>query len=109
MTAQALAKSAARFSLIFAIAAVVLAVVGPFVDRNFGAGSELGLIPLSAAWDTAPGAVIVSMVLIVLVGLSVTLAAMLAVTSLVIRSAIARDRTAASERHDLADLRSRTQ
>ncbi len=95
MSARALARATLRFSIIFAIAAVVLAVLGPFVLSNFGVG-DLGVMPLLAAWETAPSAVIVSLIFVILLALCLMLAAMLAVASLVIRSAMAHEMTSSA-------------
>ena len=85
MSGAALARSAMRFGTRFAVASVVLLVLGPFIHRNFGVADSLGSMPLWAVWETAPVAVLVSLAYLVLLAASMFLAGMLVTVSLVIR------------------------
>ena len=82
-----------RFGTWFGIAAVVLLVLGPFINRNFGLGDGFSDMPLSALWETAPVAVVVSLTYVVLLAISVILSAVLITTSLVIRRSAASEQT----------------
>ncbi|MCC9204603.1 hypothetical protein [Arthrobacter sp. zg-Y769] len=85
MSGATLAKSAMRFGTRFGIAAVVLLVLGPFINRNFGIGDGLNYLHLPALWEEAPVAVLVSLIYLLLLVTSMLLSAMLITTSLVIR------------------------
>ena len=88
MSAAALAKATMRFGAWFGIAAVVLLVLGPFLNGNFGVADSLSSMPLSAVWEVAPVAVLVSLTYLLLLVPSVLLSAMLITTSLVIRRSV---------------------
>jgi hypothetical protein len=87
MSGPALARSTMRFGTRLGIAAVVLIALGPFINRTFGMGDGLGFMPLSAAWESAPVAMLVSLIYLVLLAPCVLLSAALITTSLVIRHA----------------------
>ena len=86
-----------RFGTRFGIAAVLLLVLGPFINRNFGLGDGFRDMPLSALWETAPVAVVVSLAYVVLLAISVLLCAALITTSLVIRHSEASELTTADK------------
>ncbi|MCQ1951479.1 hypothetical protein NNX28_16275 [Arthrobacter sp. zg-Y859] len=80
-----------RFGTRLGLAAVVLIVLGSFINRNFGIGDSrsVGLIPM--LWESAPAAVLISLVYLILLVLCVLLSALLITTSLVIRHAEASE------------------
>ena len=82
-------KSGVRFG----IAAVVLLVLGPIITTNFGIGDSLISAPLSAVWEAAPAAVMVTLTYLALLVPCVLLSATLVTTSLVIRHAEAGEAT----------------
>ena len=96
MSGTALARSTMRFGTGFGIAAVVLIVVGPFVNRNFGVGDAANLLLPSFA-ESAPAAVLVSLTYLVSLGLCVLFGAALITASLVIRHAETSDESASVE------------
>ena len=96
MSGPALARSTMKFGIRLGIAAVVLIVLGPLINGNFGAGLDLAA-PLLAP-GSAPSAVVVSLTYLVLVTLSLFLSAILITASLVIRSAAAAERIDGVER-----------
>ena len=86
-----------RFGTRFGITAVLLLVLGPFINRNFGLGDGLSGMPLSAVWEAAPVAVVVSLTYVVLLAISVMLSAVLITTSLVIRHSEVSEVTTTNE------------
>lgn len=91
MSGTALARSTMRFGTGLGIAAVILIVLGPFINRNFGVGDAMGLLtPL--VWEAAPAAVLISLVYLILLVLCLLLSAALLTTSLVIRHAAASEK-----------------
>ncbi|RJT79162.1 hypothetical protein D6T63_11115 [Arthrobacter cheniae] len=97
MSGATLAKSTMKFGARLGIAAIVLIVLGPLINRNFGVGDSLGLMPLSAAWESAPVAVLVSLTYLILLVPCVVLSATLITTSLVIRHAEAAEQAMTTE------------
>ena len=85
-----------RFGAWFGIAAVVLLVVGPFLNRNFGVADSLSTMPLSAVWEVAPVAVLVSLTYLLLLVSAALLSAILITTSLVIRRSESEDQAGQS-------------
>ncbi|WP_312099810.1 hypothetical protein [Corynebacterium dentalis] len=75
-----------RFGTRIGIAGVVLIVLGPFINRNFGIGDYSSFV-LPTAWESAPAAVLVSLIYLILLVLCILLSAALITTSLVIRHA----------------------
>lgn len=90
MSGPAMARSTMRFGTGFGIVAAVLIVLGPFINRNFGVGDVLSLLT-PMVWDSAPAAVLVSLIYLVLLVPAMMLSALLITTSLVIRHAEAAD------------------
>lgn len=82
MSRGAPAKIALRRGTRFGVAAAVLLVLGPFINRNFGVADSLSSMPLSAVWETAPVAVLVTVAYLVLLLTSVLLCAVLVTVSL---------------------------
>ncbi|MBD8045380.1 hypothetical protein H9638_16350 [Arthrobacter sp. Sa2BUA2] len=76
-----------RFGTRLGLAAVVLIALGPFINRNFGVGDSSNFLLLPEVWATAPAAVLVSLVYLVLLVPCVLVSAALITASLVIRSA----------------------
>ncbi|MBD7996372.1 hypothetical protein H9639_13790 [Arthrobacter sp. Sa2CUA1] len=76
-----------RFGTRLGLAAVVLIALGPFINRNFGIGDSSNFLLLPEVWETAPAAVLVSLVYLLLLVPCVLLSATLITASLVIRSA----------------------
>ncbi|MDK1327926.1 hypothetical protein [Arthrobacter sp. zg-Y1143] len=99
MSGTALARSTMRFGTRFGIAAVVLIVLGPFINRNFGVGDAANLL-LPSIVESAPAAVLVSLMYLVLLGLCVLFGAALITASLVIRHAEMSDESAPIEESD---------
>ncbi|MDQ0735011.1 hypothetical protein [Arthrobacter agilis] len=97
MSGAALAKSAMKFGTRLGIIAIALLVLGPFINRNFGVGDSLSLMPLPEVWESAPAAVLVSLTYLIVLVPCMVLAAALITTSLVIRHAEANDQGMASE------------
>ncbi|MCQ2000629.1 hypothetical protein [Arthrobacter zhaoxinii] len=93
MSGATLAKSTMRFGTTFGIAAVVLLGLGSFINRNFGVGDSLSGMPLLVVWETAPAAVLVSLIYLLLLVASVLLSAILITTSLVIRHSEASEQS----------------
>ena len=93
MSGATLAKSTMKFGVRFGIAAVVLLVLGPIINANFGIGDSLNFAPLPAVWEAAPVAVMVSLTYLVLLVACVLLSAILITASLVIRHSEASEET----------------
>ncbi|MCC3291341.1 MULTISPECIES: hypothetical protein [unclassified Arthrobacter] len=91
MSGATLARPTMRFGTRFGIAAVVLLVLGPFINRNFGIADSLNSMRLSAVWETVPVAVAVSLIYLLLLVTFVLLSAVLITISLVIRHSEANE------------------
>ncbi|MHA7218288.1 hypothetical protein ACX80L_05295 [Arthrobacter sp. MDT1-48-3] len=85
MSGATLAKSTMTFGARFGVAAVALLVLGPLINTNFGVGNSLTFLSLPEIWDTAPAAVLVSLIYVVLLFTSFLLSVVLVTTSLIIR------------------------
>lgn len=85
MSGATLAKSTMMFGVRFGIAAVALLVLGPLINTNFGVGNSLTFLSLPEIWDTAPAAVLVSLIYIVLLVTNFLLSVILVTVSLIIR------------------------
>jgi hypothetical protein len=96
MSGATLAKSAMKFGVRFGIAAVVLLILGPIINTNFGIGDSLDFAPLPAVWEAAPVAVMVTLTYLVLLVPCVLLSATLITASLVIRHTEASEETRAN-------------
>lgn len=96
MSGATLAKSAMTFGVRLGIAAVVLLILGPIINTNFGIGDSLHFAPLAAVWETAPVAVMVTLTYLVLLVPCVLLSATLITASLIIRHGGASEETQAN-------------
>ncbi|MDN4609593.1 hypothetical protein [Arthrobacter burdickii] len=85
MSGATLAKSTMTFGARFGVAAVALLVLGPLINTNFGVGNSLTFLSLPEIWDTAPAAVLVSLIYVVLLVTSFLLFVILVTASLIIR------------------------
>ncbi|VDR32255.1 Uncharacterised protein [Arthrobacter agilis] len=86
-----------KFGAGLGVAAIVLIVLGPFINRNFGLGDSLSFMPLFAAWESEPVAVLVSLIYVTLLVPCVLLSATLITASLVIRHAEASEQATTTE------------
>jgi hypothetical protein len=85
MSGATLAKSTMTFGVRFGVAAVALLVLGPLINTNFGVGNSLTFLSLPEIWDTAPVAVLVSLIYMALLVTSFLLSVILVTASLIIR------------------------
>ena len=91
MSGPALASSAMRFGTRFGLAAITLLVLGPFINRNFGIGDSSNIVLLPQMWESAPVAVLVSLIYLTFLVSCVLLSIALVTASLVIRHAEASE------------------
>ena len=87
MSGPALASSAMKYGTRLGLAAAVLLVLGPFINRNFGIGDSSSIVLLPHIWEAAPIAVLVSLTYLAVLASCVLLSVALVTASLVIRHA----------------------
>ena len=93
MTASAWAGSAMKCGARLGLAAAALLVLGPFINRNFGIGDSSNIVLLPHIWESAPIAVLVSLICLAVLASCVLLSVALVTAAGVIRHAESREST----------------